>query len=300
MKVSYAAQTFSSSVASTMDHLMKSQHPDFINAGGSIEIARRLDRLFDILNSGLDWHGNNIYKRPITVETKDEIFSFLDDTADYLKGLSLEPFKNPLIDSIRKVGFKGMLINIANTKAIYNNFVQNGDLDQFSVRRICQCPLESLFGRCRSHSMLGPNTNPTISQFKSIMRKVVVNNEVTSSTFSNCDDQLDIWSISSRAPGNSQITAIRTTEAIEADVVLEDIIEAGGDEEDRFQLQHRIVCDENPSNEEIGIAHIAGQIDKRIEMGTKIKCNLCRAIIAENSKILLNGHPIGTHFKILC
>lgn len=60
------------------------------------------------------------------------IFSFLDDTSDYIRALTFKPFENPIIGSGLKVGLKGMLIDIANVKEIYTRYVQT------SARKLIQ------------------------------------------------------------------------------------------------------------------------------------------------------------------
>lgn len=296
MKVSYAAQTFSDSVATSMEYLMRRQHPDFINAGATIELARRMDRLFDVLNS--NEQTENVYKSPVTADTVDSLFPFLDDTVDYLRNLTFEAFKKPIVDSNLKVGFKGMIINIQNTKSIYNSYVRTGKLDQFPVRRVGQCPLESLFSRCRSHSMLGCNTNPTVSQFKSLMRKIIVNNEVTSSQFANCSDKLDILTVSSQPKKSASCfsNGDNSIELDDPDSIATDAIFA--DIDDESPQQPHVLHVDDPSNETIGIVHMAGEIDRRIENGTNLNCTLCRSIIEENSKLSISSIPIGKYTKI--
>lgn len=107
MKVSLAAQTLSKSVALSLESLIQRQHPDFKNAAGTAEFAMRMDKLFDILNSDMN-RPDNIFKSPINPKTQPEIFSFLNDTEDYIRRLTLEPFRKPLIESEKKMGFKGM------------------------------------------------------------------------------------------------------------------------------------------------------------------------------------------------
>ena len=51
MNVKVAAQTLSSSVADAIEFLMKSGHPDFADAHGTIFFIRTVDQLFDLLNS---------------------------------------------------------------------------------------------------------------------------------------------------------------------------------------------------------------------------------------------------------
>lgn len=214
--------------------------------------------------------------------------------------------------------FKGMLLGIENVKVIYTQYVMTNKLQEFPVRRVCQCPLEGLFSRCRSFSMLGPNTNPTVQQFKSLMRKILVNNEVTNPMFANCSDQLDILFVSSRVKKNlpnpnsstvndqniSQSSAIAeqqpssrsqqhqqqssndNTEDINQEFVGENIIE----NEAFDQLQ---------TNLGIGIAFVAGQIEKDI-LKSPINCELCAQILIENEKITVEGFPASRHTMVPC
>lgn len=298
MKVSLAAQTFSNSSAKTMQFLMENKHPEFENAAGTIEFSERMDKLFDVLNSDSE-RPNNPYKTALTAQTNDDIFTFLDDTTDYIKRLTLEPFGKRIIDSDIKVGFKGMIIDIENIKSIYTKYVKEGDLKQFNVRRIGQCPLESLFSRCRSHSMLGSNTNPTVLQFRSLMRKILVNNEITGSTFANCVDKLDVLFLSSKVqPQNVSMQRQSVEDGISAlneahqerNLYVDDNPEClASENEEIFQMEDRLkAC---VSNQEIGIAYIAGQIEKRLSLDKKIQCNLCVEVFSENDKLIVAAFP---------
>ena len=53
-----AAQTLSSSVADAIEFLMMPSHPCFANAGGTVEVIRIIDKLFDLLNAR-NPHGTN-------------------------------------------------------------------------------------------------------------------------------------------------------------------------------------------------------------------------------------------------
>lgn len=96
--------------------------PGFENAEGTIEICIRIDKLFDILNNV--YRPDNLFKSPVTRETYTEVMAFLNETADYIKRLKMEPNQRPLVYSERKMGFKGMLVNIENFKTIYINYEQ--------------------------------------------------------------------------------------------------------------------------------------------------------------------------------
>lgn len=307
MTVSLAAQTFSNSTAKSMKSLMDRNHPGFENASGTIEFTRRINNLFDVLNS--KQQSDNIYKSPITTETSMEILSFLDDTSDYLKALTFEKGKNPIVDSRLKMGFKGMIIDIENVKQIYQKFVQTKKLNEFCVSRVIQCPLESLFSRCRSHAMLGSNSNPTTVQFTSIIKKILVNNEVTSSTFANTLDQLDILQVSSNVPKRSNNNLFHVEEE---DLMLGtssdmEHINNDNDPANSHAVNFANVDDSldtniamSEVNKSIGLASIAGEIDQRIKKKLIMKCDLCCNVPTENELLNIESFPTSSRNRLPC
>lgn len=289
MRVRLAAQTFSKSVAQSMKSLMDRNHPGFEGASATIEFSQRMDTLFDILNSDIG-HRDNIYKNAITEETSAEILSFLDDTTNYIQLLSFQPFSELILESELRVGFKGMLISIRNLKAIYLRLVKTKILDRFPVRRICQCPLESFFGRCRSHSFLGSNTNPTVSQFQSLVSKLLVNNEITSSIFANCTDQLDILQLSSGIPTSNSMGSVNQLQQSQQQRESE-VQQLLGEEEDEMNIAVSI-----SSNQEIGIAYVAGQIESKLEK----LCPLYTSVFRDNDKIIIDSYPVMKDNRVPC
>lgn len=215
-----------------------------------------------------------------------------------------------------------MLLGIENVKVIYTQFVMTNKLQEFPVRRICQCPLEGLFSRCRSFSMLGSNTNPTVLQFKSLMRKILVNNEVTNPIFANCSDQLDILFVSSRAKKNlpnPSSSTVNDQNISQNSTIAEQQPSSGSQQQHQQQEQkpsHDNIEDINQefvgenimgndafdqlqSNHGIGIAFVAGQIEKDI-LKSPINCELCAQILNENEKITVVGFPASRHTMVPC
>lgn len=284
MNVSVAAQTLSASVASSMKSLKKRGHTDFQECDGTIELAERVDKLFDILNSDV-LRSNNVYKSPIMASTRKKIFDFLDDTVDYIKKLKFQPDGHYVVDSIRKVGFKGLIIDIASLKSLYCDLVETGKLVSLPVRKINQDPLESLFGRCRSYSVLGNNTNPTVQQFSAAFRKILVNNEITSPAFSNCDDSLDLLYVSSFR--DKKMQQIAQIEHFECETNVENEPNAEDETIARDELDHALYDDQYMNdNVDYGITHTAGIIEKKIASFADFKCDLgCQNIFTENNKI---------------
>lgn len=181
-----------------------------------------------------------------------------------------------------------MLIGMRNVKAIYLRLVKTKILESFAVRRICQCVLENLFGRCRSHSALGSNTNPTVTQFKSFIPKLFVNNEITSSVFANCSDQLDILYLSSRIP-TSNAKGIVHQSPHEREPELHQFLQEDEDEMNS-------VTTPISSNQEIGIAYVAGQIELKLEK----LCSQYSIVFSENDEVIIDSFPVTKESRIPC
>lgn len=73
MKVKYAANTLSSSVANAIDFLRNEGFDEFKNSESTTQFIKVIDRLFDFLNSRNPFSKN--YKQPITINN----FHFLQN-----------------------------------------------------------------------------------------------------------------------------------------------------------------------------------------------------------------------------
>lgn len=297
MNVKIAAQTFSNSVASSFQSLMERNHPNFQECSGTIEFTIKINRLFDILNSDV-LRPENLYKSPITPSTKSTIFQFLDDMTDYLQEIKLENGKR-IIDSEKKVGFKGFIVNIAIVKLMYTQFVETKVLKTLPVRRLNQDPVESFFGRCRSYSVLGNNTNPTVQQFCAAFRKILVNNEITSPTFSNCRDQLDLLYVTSDRPNRISLPSVsHSRTAQNQHQQFNNTIEMESSETDEVWNENdAISLDEQTLH---GIAYAAGCIDRKIESIAEFECTECQRIIPMNEKLQIQSFPKNKNAQIPC
>lgn len=89
MNVRLASETFSESVASSLQFLMEQNIPEFQGAQPTIDFVRRMDKLFDIFNSTLV-NDNNIFKRVLSADNNRVIFDFFQETTDFFKTLKVE------------------------------------------------------------------------------------------------------------------------------------------------------------------------------------------------------------------
>ena len=85
MNVKLAAHVLSNSVATAIEFLMNSNHPDFKHAEGTIHFIRTIDRLFDLLNTKNPFGKG--YKTPLRLKDKPYWEETIDSSVSYLLGL---------------------------------------------------------------------------------------------------------------------------------------------------------------------------------------------------------------------
>lgn len=243
MNVRLAAQTLSHSVSKSLLYLQDADCPGFRNSAATAEFAKRAnDKILCETNS-------------------TQIFSHLEDTASYIKGLKIE--KTEILKSRNKTGFIGFLINIDSLKRIYEDLVVPKRMNEIPTMRLSQDFLESLFGRIRA--LLGSNNHPTEEKFISAFRKMLVNSELAASRLSNCTDQLSILQVSSRKQNQIDQTS---EENIEAEI------------EDLHQINENDYLLDMFQQSSIGYA--AGSIESQILNYAYFACAECSAVLKEN------------------
>lgn len=271
MCVKFAAQLFSNSIANSFEYLIRHQCTGFQTCGPTAEFTRIMNNTFDIFNSkGIE--PENIFNRAITRESAGTIFTYLDMVADYFKSIRVNG--QNIMDTEKRTGFKGFVINIFNLKSLYSMYVETGLLDFLPTFQLSQDLLESTFGRIRS--LNGNNDNPDVTQFTSGLRKILISNEIKASEAANCLDNLEIASISSvrqHQPKNINIQSVNN-ESQQQQQQEEDNLVAGLNENDFL-----IGCCEDTS-----IASIAGAIEHKIEQKGRFECN-CRFVFSHNEKV---------------
>lgn len=201
MNVRIAAQTLSLSVAKSMELLLRSGDKTFSNASGTIIFTKNFNKAFDIFNAK-HCDSNNVFRKGLNLKYAEKIFEFLNYFSGYIKSIHYEG-KN-ILKSKRKTGFLGFLINIETLRYFYDEFILKLKIENILFFFFGQDLLESLFGRIRS--MLGSNTNPTAEQLSGITRQLINYNEIKASENANCQDQLNIFSVTSTATKKNVIT----------------------------------------------------------------------------------------------
>lgn len=296
MNVSLATQLLSESAAKSMEKFATIPETKclFENSGCTSEFARRFNNIFDIFNSN---HCNqNIFKSPINAKSKEQIFKYLDECVDYIKGLQIaknDGSHQNILNSQKKTGFRGFIINIVNLKEIYDIYIDTKDRTSLSTRKLNQDPLENFFGLIRT-TCLGNNNNPTVEQFRAAYRKIIVSTELTNSVFSNCVDSLNILQVSC-----SSKTAKVTTKPIIVRVEPSNGVEidSGKTNDKAIESVRKALAPEQLPLEnsisafdvsDITISHLAGIIETKFISNARTNCTECVKLMAnifkENTK----------------
>lgn len=265
MCVKYAAQLFSNSTANSFEFLKNQNCSGFEDCGPTAEYTRIINNTFDVFNS-MSINSENIFKRAITKESAAIIFNYLDKVADYFKSIHVNG--QNIMQTDKRTGFKGFVINIFNLKSLYSMYVETGKLEFIPTYQLSQDPLEAMFSRIRS--LNGNNDNPTQTQFTSAIRKILIKNEIKTSEWANCTDKLEIASFPSsrqKPPNNINIPSFN--------IPINDDPERKLNEND-----YLIDC-----CEEVSIASIAGAIEEKIQKKGRFECD-CRFVISRNEKVV--------------
>jgi len=184
MKVKLASQLLSTSVANALqlckDKLML---PQFQDCSASIRFTVIFDNLFDILNSrNQRQHG---FKKPISCNNYFEIIQKVDECSQYIKSLFIDEPRQSILNFKFKTGFLGWLINIQSMQQMYKFLcIDNEYLKYIPMYKISQDHLELIFGNIRSCG--GYNNNPTVRQFKSAFKKLIIHTEIKEGNTGNC------------------------------------------------------------------------------------------------------------------
>ena len=186
MKVRYAAQTFSRSVADAIDHLREDvKHPDFKDSSATTEFIRAIDTIFDMLNSR-NPHGG-LAKQPLRLRNQQNWAKAFDDAVSYLLTLK-DVSSQPLYYGTRKTGIVGFIIAIESIRSITIDLLTRAEspYDYVLTYRWSQDSIELWFCKVRREGG-GWNNNPNALQFKYALRRVIARNCIGGgSRYGNC------------------------------------------------------------------------------------------------------------------
>ncbi|KAL3199572.1 hypothetical protein MRX96_001334 [Rhipicephalus microplus] len=215
MKVRYAAQALSSSVADALDfceNVLKL--PQFRGASATSKFVRVFDHLFDLFNSRNPFARS--YKAPLRKQNEACWKPFFAYTQAYIKGLR-DPAGRPVLEGLKKTGFVGFLICMASTEKMFDELVGQGKLKYLLTHKLSQDHAENFFGSVRGRG--GYNNNPTAAQFMAAYKRLLVQTEVTSSSSGNCTKDmvsiLNATTVVAQVDATSALTDMRRSSILE-------------------------------------------------------------------------------------
>lgn len=311
MNVRLAAETFSESVASSIEFLMNQGVPEFQGADATVSFIRRMNTLFDIFNSRYS-HDKNIFKRRLSAENKRVIFDFFEETTNFFKALKVEQvfYKKvksnessqrigtkqkvvskvemlPILHTRHKTGFRGFIIDMASLKAMFQKYIEEEhSIESIPTYNLLQDVLEMMFGRIRACG--GFNNNPNVQQFKGAYRKIQLNMRMDLSPYSNCrsfdmhlPDNLfysNIYFVTSR---RTKITMDETKFESQKDSILESVGNYDAIEGiEMIEANHHLL----DGTAQFMIRYLASKIEQKIVQCKSFHCNSCRLVFDENEK----------------
>lgn len=292
MSVRLAVETFSNSVADTLEQLCEDGYEEFIGCEKTAEAIRKFNNIFDIMNYAKGKKTNNLFKQTLCETTINHFKPFFEEFREFLDQINTEvehtvgkgrnksrvTKKRNVMSSNAFMGFFGFKHNITSTLGIYKDFVQNGPLDSFDIFQYSQDHLETYFSLIRSS--LGSNNNPTVQQFKTAYRKLLVCSPYLFRDRTNCaignTEILTVSSAEHRTQALDNYTnnynTIMRTRAIE------------------LELDYMtMITEEKGPYENHMFAYLASTIEmniiKKLNKNHVSGCQDCLRVFAENSKI---------------
>lgn len=174
MKVKFAAQVLSASVADSLQYLNDNKIDGFSESEPTIKFIRMFNKVFDILNS------RSIYgkyeKRAMCSQNYALFSEVLSEAKEYICNLK-DHLGIPILKAKRKTGFLGFIVCIESALAMFNHFVgENRPLKYIPFYKVSQDHIERLFGYIRSRG--GHNNNPTCKQFIGTFKRILIHSEL--------------------------------------------------------------------------------------------------------------------------
>lgn len=282
MKVSIASQTLSASTSNSMGSLLEQRYDAFRDSAPTARFCQNFNDVFDIFNTKSNEHSNPL-KNCLSKENKTQIYEKLDAISNYIPHLTLldNGKRKKVIESNRRVGFLGFLINIKSLKLMFEQFVEgrNPILEKIPSFYLMQDTLEVFFGKNRAHC--GFNDNPTVEQFVASYKKLIAYDNVFCSTRANCEPNSNEEPLSNIIEISS-----RSTKSDESCLN----IEPSSEEMDQLnRILAQLAEAEEISNtseglSDISIAHIANMIEQKFK-SAEIYCCSCITMFYENEKL---------------
>lgn len=170
MKVKYAVQVLSQSVANALLTLSDLKHPKFVNVQPTVDYLKTFDSIYDIMNS------RNLSQRfgkaPVQKTNEDNIKAVFKKTVSYICNLKTQTGQF-VLESSRYAAFLGWLVNIKTLTELYEYVITSEEMSFLCTFKLSQDPLENFFSSIRMSC--GFANNPTTMQFKTAFQSLLCN-----------------------------------------------------------------------------------------------------------------------------
>lgn len=276
MKVRYAAQTICARSAASiefLDQVMK--HEEFANSTGTTVFFRTFGSLFNIMNIKKG-HTDNEWKQPIGPENISRITQKFSRDQQYIKGLTIieNEKRVAVLNTDSYTPFFGFYHNMTSFLGMYHDYVapQSSGIKEFYTFSVSQDHVECTFGCVRQ--MGGNNCNPNAQQFGGAYRKLLVQNEVTSSNYANCRN--DVTAVLDVSSGRKNLSASSNDQELQT---LEDF---------KKKLRPTPPVQENKLKSH-SKAYLASELERKVQRKIQLKrgngCSQCLDIFNQNEKM---------------
>jgi len=194
MKVKLAAQTLSESVAKALTYCSEQNFSNFQNTNATSEFCKKINDIFDILNTR-NFLGKTQFKRPLYLNNELFLKSFISSSIEYLSSLQTKVYNKvskshnfiPIINSGRKTGFNGLIVCLRSLGELFDDVLKSNKLEFILTYKVSQDHIEMFFSAIRSRG--GFCDNPTASQFEAAYKRLLIHNELVTSSQANCISQ---------------------------------------------------------------------------------------------------------------
>jgi hypothetical protein len=184
MKVRLAIQTFSNSMAGANDYCPNIlKLPQFRESQYTSKFCRIINDVFDILNVR-NALSKQACKKPLSLTNQQFVSNIFNKARQLIFDLKT-PSGCLMLESRRKTGFIGLLVNMASTEGIMNYHIRDKkQLKYFLSYKVSQAHLEMFFF-FDIPSRGGFTNNPTAIQLQSAYKKLLIDTELKSSAAEN-------------------------------------------------------------------------------------------------------------------
>lgn len=223
MKVKFAAQVLSSSVADAIDFLRSANVPQFLGSEATVRFIRLIDMLFDFLNSRNPFAKG--FKRPIFSHNIPYIQRKINEWISYLTDLKTAN-NIPLRFTRRKCFVIGFIMSLKSVLSVAIDLLETPFYRYILTFKFSQDHLELFFGKIRLR--LGCNNNPNALQLKQILRKLLLKNSIFVSAATNCsmfqsNDDDGVFAITGGCSRRQKINCVIDDNDDNDDVELKDL-----------------------------------------------------------------------------